>query len=255
MKATEVNTDLGRISVAMELVEITRPVVFLHGVFLDKQLWSEYSTELTRRSHIYVDMPAHGESSDVGHNWTLEDSVNTLMQVLDALAIERCIVIGQSWGSMIAIRAACKYPHRFEALGLFNMPHKKTVGMRKLGFLFQKLFVFTPRFYAKQAAKSLYSSEILKQRPELIHQMQERMSKRSARELARVIDAVILHSDTATAYIENLKVPALAVVGEDDYVGIPPRLETWTIPGRHISPHESFDNTKEAISRVLALAG
>lgn len=255
MEAITVNTELGKISVAIERIENTQPIIFLHGVFLDKQLWSEYNTELTQRTHIYVDMPAHGESSDVGHDWTLEDSVNTLMQILDTLAVERCIVIGQSWGSMIALRAACIYPHRFAALGLFNMPHKKTVGLRRFGFIFQKLFLFTPQFYAKQAAKSLYSSNILKIRPELISQMQDRMSKRSAKELARIIDAVILRPDTASRFIENLNVPALAIVGEDDYVGTPPKLETWTIPGRHISPHESFDSTKQAISRVLTLAG
>jgi pimeloyl-ACP methyl ester carboxylesterase len=254
MKELEISTDLGRISVSMDIVENTIPVVFLHGVFLDKQLWSNYGTELTRRSHIYIDMPAHGESGNVGHDWNLDDCVNMLMQILDALEVERCVVIGQSWGSMIALRAAHKHPYRFDALGLFNMPHTKTAGLRRLGFLLQKTFLFLPRFYAKQAAKSLYSEAVLTRRPELLTQMQDRMSRRSTKELARIIDAVILQPDDAGSYIDMLKVPALAVVGEDDYVGTPPKLETYIVPGRHISPHESVDKTKEAISRVLAMA-
>jgi pimeloyl-ACP methyl ester carboxylesterase len=254
MRELEIGTDLGKISVAMEIVENTIPVVFLHGVFLDKYLWSTYNTEFTHRSHIYIDMPAHGDSGDVGHDWTLDDCVNMLMQILDALDVDRCVVIGQSWGSMVALRAAHKFPHRFAALGLFNMPHAKTAGLRKLGFLFQKLFLFMPRFYAKQAARSLYSEDVLMRRPELLTQMQERMTRRSAKELARIVDAVILHPDDATSYIEMLKVPALAVVGEDDYVGTPPKLETWIVPGRHISPHETVEKTKAAITRVLAMA-
>ena len=71
------------------------------------------------------------------------------------------------------------------------MPFRKTTGLRRLEFIFQKTMLFFPRFYAKQAAKSLYSGETLRNRPELSIQMQDRLSKRSPKELSRVIDAVI----------------------------------------------------------------
>ena len=254
MKTQEINTNMGSIAVAVDRVENSIPVVFLHGVFLDRDLWRAYGTDFTHRSHVYVDMPGHGESGDVGRAWRLEECVTMLMQILDALAIERCVVIGQSWGSMVALRAANQFPQRFEALGLFNMPHTKTTGMRKAGFWMQKMFMGMPRFYARQAAQSLYSEDVLKRHPELVTRMQERMSKRSARELSRLVDAVILCPDDARRYIEKLKVPALAFIGEDDYVGRPPGLDTGMIPGRHISPHESEEKTRAAISRVLALA-
>lgn len=254
MKKLVIDTDMGRIAVVMEEVENTVPVVFLHGLFLDRSIWNTCRTDLTHRTHIYIDMPVHGDSDSVGHDWSLDDSVNMFMQILDALKLERCVAIGQSWGSMVAVRAASLYPSRFEALGLFNMPHIKTRGMRKLGFLMQKLFLTMPRFYAKQAARSLYSKELLKRQPEILTQMQQRMSKRSAKELSRLIDAVILNADDAASYIEKLKVPVLAIVGEDDYVGTPPKLDTWKVPGRHISPQESVEKTRAAICHVLSLA-
>jgi len=254
MKTQEISTNMGMISVTTETVENTVPVVFLHGVFLDKDLWSAYRPEHTHRTHIYIDMPGHGNSGDVGRDWRLEECVTMLIQVLDAMGVDRCVAIGQSWGSMVAVRAANAYPQRFAALGLFNMPHAKTTGMRKVGFWMQKMFLGAPRFYAKQAAQSLYSKELLQRRPELVTRMQERMQKRSAREMSRLINAVILCPDDARPYIEHLKVPAAAFVGEDDYVGTPPILETGRIPGRHISPQESEEKTREAISKVLALA-
>ena len=254
MEEKTIDTNLGHILVAIDDRGTKAPIIFLHGVFLDKSLWLEVSKELPEVTRIYIDMPAHGSSSDVGHDWALDDCVDMLMQIINELKLDTCFLIGHSWGSMTALRAAGKFPERFEALGLFNMPFRKTTGLRRLGFIFQKTMLFFPRFYAKQAAKSLYSGEILRNRPELSIQMQDRLSKRSPKELSRVIDAVILMPDDATQLINELRVPALAVIGREDYVGKPPRLETWTVPGGHISPHESVEEVKDAIIKVLSMS-
>jgi len=222
--------------------------------FLDKTLWSNYTTELTQKNHIYIDMPAHRNSSDVGFDWEVDECVDMLIQVLDELKIDCCFVIGHSWGSMTALRAAVQYPSRFKAIGLFNMPFKKTLGMRKLGFMMQKLMLPFPRFYAKQAAKSLYSEDKLNSNPDLTKAMQDRLSKRSAKELARIIDGVIINPDDTSKLIKKLLVPALAVIGEQDYVGHSGVLDTQIVSGGHISPQKSITEIEQAIVRVLALS-
>ena len=253
MREIFIDTIVGSISVSVEEMGSDKPIVFMHGMFLDKTLWSEYTSKLTGKTHIYIDMPAHGKSSDVGHDWDINSCVEMLIQILDKLDITKCFLIGQSWGSMTALRASVRFPDRFQALGLFNMPYHKTKGMRRLGFKLQKAMLSFPRFYAKQAAKSLYSKEILNIHAELSTKMQDRLSERSALELSRIIDAVILNSEDASKLIEELKVPALAVIGEEDYVGKPPRLETWTVPGGHISPHESIEQIKDAVTKILSM--
>ncbi len=249
----QVPTLLGQIVVNIEKREDTQPVVFMHGVFLDKTLWKDCDSTLTGCTHVYIDMPAHGESSNVGRSWTLDECTTMLTQVLDFLKIEKCVLVGHSWGSMTALRAAVQFPERFAALCLFNMPFKKTSGAVRIGFQFQKLLTRFQRFYARQAAQSLYSKAILEARPELIEQMQSRLAARPGEEISRVISAVILDAEDATQMIKDLNVPALFVVGELDYVGVPPG-ETITVPGGHISPHEAPSETKHAILRVVELA-
>ena len=163
------------------------------------------------------------------------------------------MLVGHSWGSMTALRAATKFPERFSALGLFNMPFKRSTGVGRLGFTLQKLMVVFPKFYARQAAKSLYTPEFLLSRPELSKQMQERLAIRPPKEISRVIDAVILNAEDTSTLVSNLRVPALAVVGASDYVGIPPGVETVKVLGGHISPHEATSETSQTILRVLSL--
>ncbi len=247
-------TPLGDIALASEGSGSGIPLVFMHGVFLDRTLWADYGSVQTGRRHVYVDMPAHGESGNVGRDWRLEECADMLIALLDALGIDRCIAVGQSWGSMTALRAAVRHPWRFAALGLFNMPFERQTGLGRLGFMLQKRFLGWPRFYARQAANSLYSAELLRRRPELSEAMQARLAARPRAEIARVIDAVILDAEDARPLLASLRVPALALRGETDYVAVPPGLACRTVPGGHVSPHEAVDATRQAIARLLELA-
>ena len=249
-----IRTNLGRLSIVINDGAIDLPVIYLHGVFLDKTLWTEVSSAVNGRMQIFVDMPAHGNSENVGYDWTLNDCVEMLIQIMDALTVKRAVVIGHSWGSMTALRAAAQYPHRFAALGLFNMPFRRTKGMSRITYMLQKRMGMFPVFFAKQAAKVLYSPDLLEQRPELITQMQARLSQRPAKEIARTIESVILQAQDSASLLQTLQVPAIAVVGETDYVGIPPKVDCMTVPGGHISPHEAEEEVKHVIQRVLDLA-
>jgi pimeloyl-ACP methyl ester carboxylesterase len=245
---------LGDLSLLIKRQGDALPVVFLHGVFLDHTLWSAHDHAVTDRTRVYLDLPVHGASADVGRPWSLAECSDLLLRLLDQLALPRVIAIGHSWGAMTILRAASAHPSRFASVGLFNMPFRRTTGLRRLGFTLQKTFTRFPRFYARQAAKSLYSPGLLAARPDLVRAMEDRLAVRPARELARVIDAVILDAADTSRLAANLSVPALAVVGRADYVGIPPGIETFTVPSGHISPHEAPQETALAIQRVLALA-
>ena len=249
-----IRTELGSVFVKIERGDDLPPLIFLHGVFLDHTLWSAFGSELTGRTHIYLDMPSHGNSQMVGRDWTLDECVDMLIDCLDALNIDQCIAIGHSWGSMTIMRAAVKHPERFLSLGLFNMPYRSTTGMARIGFTLQKSLVYLPRFYGKQAAKSLYTADFLKNHPDIIIDLQVGMQKRRPVETARTLDAVILSVEDATRLIQSLQVPALSIVGVEDYVGQTPYLDTRVVPGGHITPHEAPAETERAIQDVILMA-
>ncbi len=255
MQTQTITTELGEISVSLTLSldpqAKGQPLVFMHGIFLDKTLWFDCSRAFSDRQHIYIDMPAHGQSSDVGRPWRLEECVAMLIRVLDTLKVETCIAVGHSWGGMTALRAAAQHPERFKALCLFNTPFQAATGMRRVGFHLQKFVARFQRFYAQQAAKSMYSQTCREAHPELSQQMQGRLAVRSGQEIAQVIDAVILGAGDSTPLLQHLQIPILFVIGQSDFVGIPPR-ETLIVPGRHISPHEAPEEIRLAMQYFLS---
>jgi pimeloyl-ACP methyl ester carboxylesterase len=84
MREQRIPTILGHVSATLDGKAMDQPVVFMHGVFLDKSLWSAYGSDFTGRTHIYIDMPAHGVSSSVGRDWNPDECVTMLMEVLDS---------------------------------------------------------------------------------------------------------------------------------------------------------------------------
>ena len=76
----KLKTIMGEVSVAIDGEDSEEIIVFLHGIYLDKTIWEDFGHKLTGKTHIYVDMPAHGKSSDVGFDWSLDDCVRMLME-------------------------------------------------------------------------------------------------------------------------------------------------------------------------------
>lgn len=241
-----IDTCMGRVSVRFGGKANAAAVVFLHGVFLDGTLWRHCLPVLSEVRQIVIDMPGHGSSADVGRPWRLEECPVMLMEILDHLKIDRCHVVAHSWGAMTALRAAVQVPGRFCSLSLCNMPFTKSSAWNKTLFKLQKLAACFPSFYAGKAAESLYSKEVLIQRPELRGAMQERLSRRPVAEIQQVIEAVLIQPEDAVDLVRSLEVPGRFIVGKQDYVGIPPG-PTWVVEGGHISPEESPEETARLI--------
>jgi hypothetical protein len=63
--------------------------------------------------------------------------------------------------------------------------------------------------------------------------------------------AVIVNAKDTIGLLKTLKVKALTLKGEDDYLPAPPYLETIIVKGGHVSPMENTEEVSEFIDRLL----
>lgn len=154
MSTEHIDTSLGQISIHVDQCPGGYPILFLHGLFLDGSLWDGLNAGVFSRTCITIDMPAHGQSGDVGRSWTQDECTEMLIGILDDLGIDRCVVIGHSWGAITALLAAARYPTRIAALGLFNMPFTNPSPLQQLTARFQELLALFPRFTPSRFARS-----------------------------------------------------------------------------------------------------
>jgi 3-oxoadipate enol-lactonase len=245
-------TKIGEISTYIyEYPSAETPIIFLHGVYFDHHLWDKVIRKTEGRTIITIDMPLHGESrNNIKPDWTLEDCGDMLIEILDSLNITKVMAVGHSWGSMTILRAASKHPERFASIVLCNMPFQAASKKQKATFGLQHAMLTFRKFYTKQAAKALFGKTSLKENPSLINELKRPMDLLTNKQIKQTDRAVIVNADDATELISNLKVKAIALKGEEDYVPAPPNIEMIVVGGGHISPLERPDEMVKLIKNL-----
>jgi 3-oxoadipate enol-lactonase len=248
-----VNTKMGNIAVFCKYVNNSTPIIFLHGVYFDHHLWDKQISEINDRTVISIDMPLHGESREqIITDWNLEDCARMLLVILDSLKMPKVIAIGHSWGSMTILRACAKNPERFQSIGLCNMPWQSGK-QQKFKFALQHSMLGFRKFYTMQAAKSLFGKTNLRKNPFLLNQLANTMNSLSKKDIQQIDKAVIINANDASILLKNLKVSALALIGEDDYLKAPPFIKTETVQGGHVSPLQAPDAVHKLIKELVNL--
>jgi pimeloyl-ACP methyl ester carboxylesterase len=83
-------------------------IVLLHGFSLDRTMWDEQRLALcTSHRVLAIDLPGHGASASmVGEH----SPAREVLRCLDAVGIERAVVVGSSLGGSVAIDLALERP-------------------------------------------------------------------------------------------------------------------------------------------------
>lgn len=94
------------------------PLVFLHGLGASKDQWGAHIYDLARDYHcFFVDLPGEGESSfEASASYSPAQQMLRLTQFLDAIRVDRCILIGSSIGGCIAGLFAKDHPDKVSRL-------------------------------------------------------------------------------------------------------------------------------------------
>lgn len=100
-------------------------VVLLHGIYAEKDHWTEFARALTPHYRVVaVDLPGFGESTrreDERYDYAAQ--LPRLHRILDELGIERAHLAGSSMGGALAGLYAAEHPERVASLAFIGAPH------------------------------------------------------------------------------------------------------------------------------------
>ncbi|MGC1332733.1 alpha/beta fold hydrolase [Pseudomonas sp.] len=97
-------------------------VVLLHGIGSGAGSWLEVAMQLGQGARVIAwDAPGYGESTPLAPTAPrAEDYAERLMQTLDSLNIQRCVLVGHSLGAITAAAFARLHPERVSRLVLIS---------------------------------------------------------------------------------------------------------------------------------------
>ena len=92
-------------------------VVFIHGVLNDHSVWILQSRHFANHGWnvLAIDLPGHGRSGGKVPT-TVQSAAQSIVALLDAAGVSKAILIGHSFGSLIALHAAAEHPSRVSQL-------------------------------------------------------------------------------------------------------------------------------------------
>ncbi len=101
-----------------------RPVLALHG--WPQHHW-EYRDLLADPPPglriIAPDLPGYGWSGPAPHRWAKEDVAKDVLALLDALGLDRVLLVGHDWGGFVGYLMVLEEPQRFDGYLVCNMAH------------------------------------------------------------------------------------------------------------------------------------
>jgi pimeloyl-ACP methyl ester carboxylesterase len=97
------------------------PIVLAHGLASNSRIWDDVAAILARRFHVVaLDQRGHGLSDRPTDGFTFDKVTGDLLGLLDALKLERPVLVGHSWGGNVVLAFAAAHPDRVSGLVLVD---------------------------------------------------------------------------------------------------------------------------------------
>ncbi len=213
------------------------PLVFWPSLLTSGGMWEGVARELgERHPTVVIDPPGHGRSNPTTAPYSMDDSVDAALSVLDTLGIDRCVWLGLSWGGMIGMRLALRAPERLAGLALFDT-NARAESRRKLPSYFAMATVArrigaVPLILRRLPAIYL-AEKTRRDQPILVESFLEHVASMKPASVGHAVDAVIFTRKDIRSRLPEIRVPTLVVVGDDDVATPLPRAEEIArgIPG------------------------
>lgn len=204
------------------------PVILIHGFGASTYAWRKVLPTLAESFRVVaVDLNGFGytQRPRTPESYTREGQGKLVLDVMDALGIERAHFAGHSYGGGITLWIASRYPERVRSMVLVdssaptyaNDRRSRIAALKPVTSLFVRTLVLRPSSVRKSLLRSFYDDSRVT--PELVQAYWERLPIEGVTDAYYGLTAPLRSPASAgTVELETIDVPALVVWGENDVV-------------------------------------
>lgn len=224
------------------------PIVFIHGAGDNHLLWNGQVAALADIARpMAVDLPGHGRSIGAGRS-SIDEYAVAAREFLDALSLDRVVIVGTSMGGAIAQTLALEFSSRVAGLGLVGTGARLRVAPAFLNGL-QNDYSATIRTLVEDYYASNAPNELKEQSAQTLQ---------ATGQAVTYGDYAACNAFDAMARIQDIRVPTLVLCGRADRM-TPPKYSEYLaaqIPRSDLviienAGHMVMLEQPEALNRVL----
>ena len=230
------------------------PIVFIHGVGLDHNIWDPQINEFDNTVLIY-DILGHGRTPLNKEKISFDDFSDQIIDLIDELKFSKIHLIGFSIGSLIARNFATRFSDRLKSLTLLCSIFNRSDNEQKI---VNERFEQTKKDkkLTKDALNRWFNKDFIEKNPLISDKIFSILNNNNMDNFIKVYTLFVNHKDNEK--FENINVKTLVMTGEGD-VGSTPEMsdnlskkiknsEVKIIPvGKHLCSIECSYDVNKAI--------
>ncbi len=213
-------------------------VIFVHGYPLSRRIWAPQIEAIGSRCRtISYDLRGFGESASGERDFSMELFADDLLELLDALQIDKAIAVCISMGGYILLNAVDRHPERFRGLVLCDTRSgaDSEEGRKKRLETIELITSHGNQFFAEDFLTKLFAPSSLTKCAKEVDVVRSMILNTSEETLLRAQRAIMLRKDM-TASLSKISVPTIMIVGSEDLLTPPSDSEMMyrAIPGSQL---------------------
>lgn len=202
-------------------------IVLLHGFLFEGGMWRHQVGPLSALGRVIVfDSPGHGKSEDPPDPYRLDEHADGLAEALSEMGVKRAILVGLSWGGMLAMRFALQHPARTAGLALLDTSAEIESRADKLRatllLLICRRLGLPPALFTPEIAPKMFGPKTRREHPELAHETKQMLLGFSREGVARTGRELAFRKSILSS-VHRIKAPTLVMCGSDDIMTAPAR--------------------------------
>jgi 3-oxoadipate enol-lactonase len=228
-------TRVNGVSIFYDVLGDGAPVAFLNGVMMTTRSWV-LQTSVVRRRYRCVMHDFRGQllSEKPRRQWRLDEHADDLSALLDELGIDRCHLVGTSYGGEVGMLFAVRSPGRVASLTVISSVSEVDEQLDDAVSLWAETALSAPQSLYRVSFPFNFSESFIADNPDLLEQGEARLAACPPDffpAFARLVEA--FRSLDLTGDLHRIECPTLVMVGELDRLKPPrfSRLIAERIPG------------------------
>ena len=207
-------------SYILQKINEKNPVVFIHGVGLNKEIWEPQINFFKDYNTLAYDLLGHGDTPLNKTGVNLEDFSEQLFNLISELNFNKIHLIGFSLGAIIARYFAYKHSNKLNSLIIHGSIYKRTEEQKRL--IKNRLeLAKTNKPASKNAAlKRWLSEDFIKENPNVYKKIYSILEKNSRKNFLECYSLFANYEDDDNI-IRDIKTNTLITTGENDLGSTP----------------------------------
>ena len=200
----------------------TNPIVFIHGVGLNKDIWKPQIDFFKNYTTLTYDLLGHGKTPLEKSKVSFDDFSKQLLLLIDDLELKKIHLVGFSLGALIARDFASKYCERLLSLIIHGSIYKRNEDQRRVvlnRFSLAKMNKPTSRH---MALRRWLSQEFIKKNPEIYKTIYSQLETNDRKNFLKSYEVFVNFKDDDNV-IKKIETNTLITTGEND-VGSTPEM-------------------------------